>query len=55
MLNLELSTEQQFQLVVYGKQSQHLSVEQAQEMLLELLRQCMIKDNVIRQLMRDSL
>jgi ribosomal protein S6 len=36
-------------------QVRELSREQAQEMLLELMRQLMIKDNVIRHLMKSAL
>ena len=54
-LQLELSLEQKFNLRIYEDQVKDLSQEQAQEFLLEVLRQLMVKDNVIRSLMRTSL
>ena len=48
-----LSMEQQFQLKVYEKQVQSLSKEQAQEYLLELLRQSMVKDNLFKDLIKQ--
>jgi uncharacterized protein YaaW (UPF0174 family) len=54
-LPLTLSMEQQFNLKVYEDQIQIMSKEQAQEALLEIMRQIMIKDNVIRHLMKNSL
>ncbi|NER01056.1 MAG: phycobilisome degradation protein NblA [Cyanothece sp. SIO2G6] len=41
----KLSLEQQFQLQVHRKQVKSLDLEQAQQYLLELLRQMMLKDN----------
>jgi hypothetical protein len=48
----ELSMEQKFQLQVYERQMKHLSLHQAQEFLLEVTRQLMIKENVIKDLMK---
>ncbi len=48
-----LSLEQQFQLKVYEKQIQGLSREQAQEYLLEVLRQSMVKDNLFKDLIKQ--
>jgi hypothetical protein len=53
-LPLTLTIEQQFNMKVYQDQVKNLSAEQAQEMLLELMRQMMVKDNVIRHLMKKS-
>jgi hypothetical protein len=53
-LPLTLTIEQQFNMKVYEDQVKSLSPEQAQEMLLELMRQMMIKDNVVKHLMKKS-
>ena len=52
---LELSLEQQFSLKQYENQVTSLSLYQAQEFLIEVLRQLMVKDNVIRSLMKSGL
>lgn len=54
-LPLGLSLEQNFNLKVYEDQVKSLSQEQAQDYLLEVMRQLMIKDNVIRHLMKVAL
>jgi Phycobilisome degradation protein nblA len=54
-LSLELSLEQKFNLKIYEDQVKGLSQEQAQDFLLEVLRQLMIKDNVIRSLMKNAI
>jgi hypothetical protein len=51
----ELSLEQQFNLTVYEKQIEGLSAEQAQDYLREVLRQLMLKDNVITYLLKKDL
>jgi acyl-CoA-binding protein len=50
---LTLSLEQKFNLKVYEDQVKGLSQEQAQSFLLEVITQLMIKDNVIRHLMKQ--
>ena len=50
----QLSMEQQFKLKVLQEQVQGLSKEQAQEYLLEMFRQMMVKDNLVKQLLRDA-
>jgi Phycobilisome degradation protein nblA len=47
--------EQQFNLRMYEGQVKDLSSEQAQNFLLEVMRQLMIKENVIKHLMKDSM
>jgi Phycobilisome degradation protein nblA len=49
----ELSLEQRFSLEQYKGQVMSLNPAQAQEFLLETLRQLMIKDNIIRSLMKS--
>jgi hypothetical protein len=52
---LELTLEQQFNLKVYEEQVRKLSLQQSQDFVLELLRQLMIKDNVIKHLIKETL
>ena len=54
-LPLTLTIEQQFELKKLEADVLRTSQEQAQEMLLELMRQLMIKDGVIRHLMKKCL
>jgi uncharacterized protein YaaW (UPF0174 family) len=49
-----LSLEQQFKLNLYRHQVKQLSQEEAQEYLLEVLRQLMVKDNLIKNLVKES-
>jgi Phycobilisome degradation protein nblA len=53
VLGLELSLEQQFSLQQYEQQVIHLSPIQSQEFLMETLRQLMVKDNIIRSLIKS--
>jgi ribosomal protein S6 len=53
-LPLSLTMEQQFNMRVYEGQVKNMNAEQAQEFLLEIMRQLMIKDNVIRHLMKQG-
>jgi hypothetical protein len=52
---LHLTIEQEFQLKICAEQARSLTAEQAQEMLLELMRQTMIKDNVVRHLIKKTM
>jgi hypothetical protein len=51
---MELSLEQQFNMRAYQNQVKGLNQEQAQEMLLEVMRQLMVKDNVIKHLLKQK-
>ena len=51
----ELTIEQQFKLKVYADETQSLSAEEAQILLIQMARQNMIKDNVIRHLICNQL
>jgi len=51
----ELTIEQQFKLKVYADETQSPSAEEAQILLIQMARQNMIKDNVIRHLIGDQL
>jgi len=48
-----LSLEQQFNLKMYEEQVKGLTQEQSQQFLLEVLRQLMIKDNMIKHLLKQ--
>ncbi|PZV11438.1 MAG: phycobilisome degradation protein nblA [Leptolyngbya sp.] len=50
---MELSLEQKFNLKVYEEQVKGLSLEQSQDFLLEVLRQLMVKDNMIKHLLKQ--
>ncbi|MBW4613331.1 MAG: NblA/ycf18 family protein [Desmonostoc vinosum HA7617-LM4] len=50
---IELSLEQSFNLKVYEDQVKRLSQEQSQTFVLELMRQLMIKENVIKHLLKQ--
>jgi Phycobilisome degradation protein nblA len=52
---LELNLEQEFALIQYENQVAGISQAQAQELLLESFRLLMIKDNVIRGLMKSEM
>ena len=49
----QLSLEQQFKLQILGQQVKQLSQQQAQEYLLETLRQMMVKDNLVKKLLQN--
>lgn len=51
---LDLSLEQQFNLKIYEEQVKGLSQEESQQFLLEVMRQLMVKDNVIRHLLKQT-
>jgi Phycobilisome degradation protein nblA len=49
-----LSMEQQFKLKVLQDQVQCLSLEQAQEYVIEVMRQMMVKDNLVKHLLKNA-
>ena len=53
-ISAQLSLEQQFKLKVLQEQVQDLSREQAQEYLLEMFRQMMVKDNLVKHLLKNA-
>jgi Phycobilisome degradation protein nblA len=55
LLQLELSLEQQFSLRMYEDEVTKLNQAQAQEILMEVLYQLMLKDNAIRSLIKSEL
>jgi hypothetical protein len=50
---MELSLEQEFNLSLYREQVKSLSPEESQEFLLEVLRQLMVKDNLLKHLIKQ--
>ncbi|RUT04265.1 hypothetical protein DSM106972_044930 [Dulcicalothrix desertica PCC 7102] len=50
----ELTLEQQFRLQTLKDQVQTLSQQEAQEFLMEVLRQMMVKDNLVKQLFKQA-
>jgi len=51
---INLSLEQQFKLEVLKDQVKSLSQEQAQSYLIEVFRQMMVKDNLVKHLMHNA-
>ncbi|MFM7449379.1 MAG: NblA/ycf18 family protein [Leptolyngbyaceae cyanobacterium] len=50
---MELTLEQKFNLKIYQEQVKSLSHEESQEFLLEVLRQLMVKDNMLKHVMKQ--
>lgn len=51
---IELSLEQQFKFEVYKEQVKSLDLETSQDYLLEVMRQLMVKENLIKHLVKQS-
>ncbi|WP_311774132.1 MULTISPECIES: NblA/ycf18 family protein [unclassified Nostoc] len=51
---VELTLEQQFRLQNLKDQVKNLSQQEAQEFLLEVLRQMMVKDNLVKHLLKQA-
>jgi uncharacterized protein YaaW (UPF0174 family) len=51
----ELSLEQQFKLQLLKDQVRGLSLEQAQEFVVEVMRQMMVKDNLVKHLLKTPI
>ena len=49
-----LTLEQQFKLTVVKEQVKDLSLEQAQEFVVEMMRQMMVKDNLVKQMLKEA-
>jgi Phycobilisome degradation protein nblA len=50
-----LSFEQEFSLRVYKEQVEHLDLPTAQDLLLEVLRQSMVKENLFKELIKNGI
>ncbi|BCX11831.1 MAG: NblA/ycf18 family protein [Thermosynechococcus sp.] len=53
-LNVDLSFEQEFQMRVMEEQVSTMSLQEARELLLQASRLLMMKDNVIRSLVKRA-
>ena len=53
-LEVGLTLEQQFPLKVYAEKLKSISAEQAQILVVEMLRQNMMKDNAIKNLLNPN-
>ncbi|MDZ7956650.1 MAG: NblA/ycf18 family protein [Aulosira sp. DedQUE10] len=51
---MDLNLEQKFNLKLYEEQVKGLNQEESQKMLLEVLRQLMVKDNMIKHLLKEA-
>ncbi len=51
----KLTLEQEFNMQVYTDAVDRMPKDQLQKMILELMRQLMIKDNCIRHIMKEGL
>ena len=51
---LELTIEQQFKLKIYAEKIKLISVEEARILLVEMMRQNMVKDNAIKNLLNTK-
>ncbi|NJM75822.1 MAG: phycobilisome degradation protein nblA [Acaryochloridaceae cyanobacterium RU_4_10] len=52
---IELTIEQEFMLRVYEEQVKNLTLEEAQDYLLETLRQSMVKENFFKEILKNSI
>ncbi len=50
----QLTLEQQFQLQVVKEQVRNLSQEDAQNYVVEVMRQMMVKDNLVKHLLKNA-
>lgn len=50
----QLTLEQQFHLQVLKDQVQNLSLEDAQNYVVEVMRQMMVKDNLVKHLLKNA-
>lgn len=50
----KLSLEQEFQLNLLKTQVKNLSLDQAQDYVVEVMRQMMVKDNLVKHLLKNA-
>lgn len=50
----QLTLEQQFELKVLKEQVQSLTLGQAQDMVLEVMKQMMVKNNLVKHLLKNA-
>ena len=53
-ISVGLSFEQEFSLRVYQEQVERLDLPTAQDLLLEVLRQSMVKENLFKELIKNG-
>jgi hypothetical protein len=53
-ISAQLTLEQQFKLQILKEEVKQLSQEQAQEYLMEVFRQMMVKDNLVKHLLKNA-
>jgi Phycobilisome degradation protein nblA len=53
-LSISLSFEQEFNLKVYQEQLKMLDLKTTQDLLLEVLRQSMVKENLFKQVIKNG-
>jgi hypothetical protein len=51
-LPMALTLEQQFNLKMYESQVRDMSAEQSQTLLIEVMRQLMVKENIVKHLLK---
>jgi hypothetical protein len=54
-ISVGLSFEQEFSLRVYKEQVEHLDLQTAQDLLLEVMRQSMVKENLFKELIKNGI
>lgn len=54
-LNMDLSLEQKFRMRIYEESVQTMNPEEARSLLLEASKLLMVKDNIIKGLMKQEL
>lgn len=54
-LNLDLSLEQKFKMRLFEQSVEGMNIEEARELLLEASKLLMVKDNIIKGLMKQDL
>ena len=54
-ISIGLSIEQEFSLRIYKEQVDRLDLPTTQDLLLEILRQSMLKENLFRELIKNGI
>jgi Phycobilisome degradation protein nblA len=52
---IQLSLEQELKLRILEDRVKHLTLQESQEYLLEVLRQSMVKDNFFKQVLKNNI
>jgi hypothetical protein len=53
-ISIALSFEQEFNLLLYKEQVKNLDLITLQDLLLEVLRQSMVKENLLKRIIKDG-